>query len=135
MIQQPQFKETPQIKQEISNLEKELEVKKRELAGESKAEIHDKDLIKEIIKEKAVILPSAQKAPTTPLPVEETGTDEEKKEKQIKLLTELAVERGVAHAIEVADKLDDPYILDEFHDILVDKLYKHLLEQGKLKQV
>ena len=59
----------------------------------------------------------------------------EKKERQIQLLTDLAFEKGVSHATEVAKKLDDPFILDEFHDTLVDELHSYLVEQGKLKQV
>ena len=59
----------------------------------------------------------------------------QKKERQIQLLTGLAFDKGVIHATEVAQKLDDPYILDEFHDTLVDELYNYLVEQGKLKEV
>ena len=53
----------------------------------------------------------------------------------MKLLTDLAFEKGVIHATEIAKGLDDPYILDEFHDTLDDRLYKYLIEQGKLKQI
>lgn len=59
----------------------------------------------------------------------------EPKERQIKLLTDLAFEKGVSHAIEVARSLDNPYLLDEFHDALVDELYNKLVETGKLKQL
>ena len=47
----------------------------------------------------------------------------------------MVFEKGVIEAVEVAKKLDNPYLLDEFHDALVDKLYDKLVEQGKLKQV
>jgi hypothetical protein len=57
------------------------------------------------------------------------------KEKQIQLLTELAFEKGIPHALEVVRRLDNPYLLDEFHDALVDELYNKLIEEGKLKQI
>ncbi len=57
------------------------------------------------------------------------------KERQVQLLTGLAFEKGVSHAIEVAKRLDNPYILDEFHDALVDELYNKLIESGRLKAI
>lgn len=59
----------------------------------------------------------------------------EPKEQQIKLLTDLALEKGISHAIEVAKRLDNPYLLDELHDALVDELYNKLVEQGELKTI
>jgi hypothetical protein len=57
------------------------------------------------------------------------------KDRQIQLLTELAFEKGVVEAVEVAKNLDNPYLLDEFHDALIDEFYKKLVEQGKLKAI
>lgn len=59
----------------------------------------------------------------------------EPKERQIQLLTDLAFEKGIPHAVEVAKRLENAYLLDEFHDALVDKLYNKLIEEGKLKQI
>jgi hypothetical protein len=59
----------------------------------------------------------------------------EPKERQIALLIQLAFEKSVFEAVNVARKLDNPYLLDEFHDALVDKLYNQLVEKGKLKQI
>jgi hypothetical protein len=59
----------------------------------------------------------------------------ESKERQIQLLTDLAFEKGIPHAIEVAKRLENPFLLDEFHDALVDELYNKLIEEGKLKQI
>ena len=47
----------------------------------------------------------------------------------------MAFDKSVIEAVGVAKSLDSPYLLDEFHDTLVDKLYNKLVEQGKLKQV
>ena len=57
------------------------------------------------------------------------------RENQIKALTDLALQKGVDFAVEVAKKLDSAYTLDEFHDTLVDQLYNKLTEQGKLKKL
>jgi hypothetical protein len=57
------------------------------------------------------------------------GSDQIKgleKEKQVEFLIELARKRGRGHAIEVAKGLDDPYVLDRFHD--------DLAKMEKLKQ-
>lgn len=126
------------IEVEIAELEKQLAEKKQEL--EDKKEVkHEKEIIKEIIKEK-----TETPAPSTIKPVASSqkaivktvkALKGEKKERQVQLLTDLAFQKGVIHATEVARNLDDPYILDEFHDTLVDELYQYLVQQGKLKQL
>lgn len=48
---------------------------------------------------------------------------------KIKHLLDLAQARGLAYAVEVAKKMDDPYLLDIFHDILAKEgLYKKFLK-------
>lgn len=56
------------------------------------------------------------------------------KTNQVKSLVNLSFTKGVFFAVEVAKKLDDPYILDELHDELV-KQFKELVKSGKIKQV
>ena len=41
---------------------------------------------------------------------------------------------GVLAAIEEARKLNEPFLLDAFHDLLVDKLRDELMMRNKLKQ-
>lgn len=144
MITRPRkiIKETPKLQEEVVELEKRLAEKKQELMEKKEAEKHDKELIKEIIKEKIEIPKPSKVTPLAPVIFPPKAVAKkakelmgEKKERQIQLLTDLAFEKGVIHAAEVAQKLDDPYILDEFHDTLVDELYNYLVEQGKLKQI
>ena len=69
---------------------------------------------------------------------EEQTQDDNKdvnRQNQIKMFCDLAFEKGIDVAIEEARKLDSPYILDEFHDSLVDELREKLIEKGKLKQM
>jgi len=140
-IQPNNFREAFNVHKEIGELEQRLQEKKRELAEKKESEKYDKELIKESIKEKTQFSEITTTPPAKPFAAPKVIIKKakqikgEKKEKQIKLLTDLAFERGIIHATEVANKLDDPYILDEFHDTLVDELYKHLVEQGKLKKV
>lgn len=70
--------------------------------------------------------------------IEEQTQDDNKdvnRQNQIKMLCDLAFEKGIDVAIEEARKLDNPYILDEFHDSLVDELREKLIEKGKLERI
>jgi len=144
MIQPKKTKEIPKVHSEINELEGRL-AEKRALEERRKeaADKHDKEIIREIIKEKIEkpiqAEPTGKISPTVPakktIIKKAKAIKGEEKKRQIQLLTDLAFEKGVAHATEVAQKLEDPYILDEFHDALTDELYNYLIEQGKLKQV
>lgn len=48
-------------------------------------------------------------------------------------LVELAQVKGVAHAVEVARKMNDLYVLDTMHDELADKLYEALKTKGLIQ--
>lgn len=50
-------------------------------------------------------------------------------------LVELAVTKGVVHAIKVARKLDDFYVLDKMHNDLANKFHASLKERGLIKDV
>ena len=52
-------------------------------------------------------------------------------ESQIQHLTDLALNKGVVHAVKVARHLEDNYVLDMFHDkLLADEFHKALVEKG-----
>lgn len=141
IISHRKIEETPHLQREIAELEKKLEEKKKALIEKGEAEKHEKELIKEIIKEKVETPPSPKITPVAPSVSQKVVAKTvkelkgEERGRQIQLLINLVLEKGVIHATEVAKKLDSPYILDEFHDTLVDELYNYLVKQGKLKQV
>jgi len=54
-------------------------------------------------------------------------------EEQVKELCELVFEKGLVFSVEVAKKLNNDYVLDKFHDTLVDELKPKLIEQGELE--
>ncbi len=42
-------------------------------------------------------------------------------EKKIEKLLELASSKGAVYAVAVAKKMDDPYVLDKLHDLLIEE--------------
>lgn len=122
------------IENEISELERQLAEKKALLEKE-------KPLDKVVLDEKKPVttpLPTIQVAP--PLPQEKIKEHAQalnplEKNQQLKGLVDLAFEKGVDYAVEVAQKMDNPYLLDEFHDVMVDKLREELVKKGKLEEI
>lgn len=133
---------------ENQNLEQEIAAIEQKLA-EKKAELNKEDLhavVKEQIQEK---LPKYQPS-TSPAPQVNTdlpqpsgnisaGTapsylSDELKDK-VQELVNLAFTHSIADAVKAASKLNNPALIDAFHDVLVDQLYDTLLERGKLKKI
>lgn len=54
--------------------------------------------------------------------------------KQVKVLCDLAFQKGVDVALKAAQELNNPYVLDEFHDVLVDELYERLIKEKKIER-
>ncbi|MFH1780716.1 MAG: hypothetical protein ABH841_01830 [Candidatus Nealsonbacteria bacterium] len=74
-------------------------------------------------------------AATAPLATRDEA-DEIKKfpaNQQVGALVALAFEKSLGEAIRVARRLDNPAILDEFHDILIDRYYQALIQGKKFK--
>lgn len=56
-------------------------------------------------------------------------------ESHVKKLVDLAMNKGVVHAVKVARHLDDNYVLDMFHDkLLADELHSALIEKGLISE-
>ncbi len=118
------------FEQKRAEVLKQPEFKEKELTPEQHKEILKEGVSKRIktaqpvsLAQEQVVVSSVQQIKIEP------------KERQIQLLTDLAFEKGIPHAVEVAKRLENAYLLDEFHDALVDKLYNKLIEEGKLKQI
>jgi len=57
-------------------------------------------------------------------------------ESRVKNLVDIAMQKGVVHAVNVARHIDNNYILDEFHDkMMADELHDALLEKGLIKEL
>jgi len=49
---------------------------------------------------------------------------EEEKKKEIEELLSIAFKEGIEKALDVVKKIQDPYLLDEFHDRLIEEIKK-----------
>ena len=92
-----------------------------------------KEILKDVVSEKIQTIQPSRVNQQVAQKIQEL--QEQPKERQIQILTEMAFEKGVVYAVEIAKNLDNPYLLDEFHDVLVDQLYNKLVEEGKLEKI
>lgn len=60
--------------------------------------------------------------------------DETDAEARVTKLVSLAETKGIEHAVRVARKLDDFYVLDRMHDELSGKFYDVLKERGLIRE-
>lgn len=126
-------KETPpEIAPEIKKLEEKITERQKEFGEEKEVEKTVSTKIASLKKEASL------KAPAV-LSSEEAGKDAKEiallkgEKSQTEALLKMAQEKGVYHATRVAKKLNDPYILDVFHDHLVSDFYDSLVRNGKIK--
>ncbi len=64
----------------------------------------------------------------------ETASQKTDAESQVQHLIDLALNKGVVHAVKVAKHLEDNYALDMFHDkLLAEEFHKALKEKGIIK--
>lgn len=134
--------------EEIRMLEKKLEAKKQELSQKGQEAPHEKEMLREVLKEH--IEEARQVPPEHPQPVPSAGIghglgddlkkkaddlkQQEKREEQVRSLVELALTRSIHDAVKVAGHAT-PYLLDELHDHLVDDYYEKLVALKKIKQL
>lgn len=55
-------------------------------------------------------------------------------ESQVTRLMDLATQKGIPHAVHVAQKMKNYYLLDRMHDEMVDKFYQGLIEKGLVEK-
>jgi len=120
-----EFEKRESIKQTPEKNVNQESFEKKEVSFESKRE-----KIKEYLED------LDEKAPHTPI-----STRDELNEikilpsiQQIGVLISLVFDKGLPEAIAIAKKLENPAVLDEFHDILIQR-YDELVEKGIIKKV
>ncbi len=144
---------SPTSQQEIAQLERVLAEKKalleqQQTAGASAEMPHDKEMIREIVKEKLALTPgaaapqqqavAAQQQPVPqPAPQSHTVASYASDDLHAKVqeLVELAFAKSLNEAIGLAKATQNAALIDAFHDIMVDELYDHLVETGKLDKI
>lgn len=116
------------LEQEIAHIEQELEHKREILREQNKELPPERETLHEVIRQKIASTPPAIQptpAPTTPIP---PGLDQ-----KVQALVNVAFLKSIDEAIKEAKATQNAALIDAFHDLLVDELYNHLVERGKLK--
>lgn len=127
--------ETPDKQAEVEKLRQEIAEMRKQLA-EKKAEIRPEVFV-ETAQEgapgaeqvEAVSISAAQATRPDTQATQAIDADD-----QVKILCELAFQKGVDVALKSAQELNNPYVLDEFHDTLVDQLYERLISEKKIEK-
>lgn len=144
-------KESKTAEKEIAELERLLNQKKSELLRREQERQNKKESASEFIPEsaKSTASPSAlqdnQSPANQPTDSVRDFSGEEKiklhqlkkmdKKSQLEFLVKLSFEKGLDEAVKLARALDNSYLIDEFHDQLVDQFYKQLVKTGKLENL
>jgi hypothetical protein len=64
------------------------------------------------------------------------GAQKTDAESQVQHLVDVAMQKGVVHAVKVARHMEDNYILDTFHDkLLADELHNALVNKGLVEEL
>ncbi|MBI2023919.1 hypothetical protein HYT00_00785 [Candidatus Giovannonibacteria bacterium] len=126
-----------QIHEDIKWLEERLEAKKRELVASGVESKEEREIVKDVIKEvpTATTLPPPARSTISDDDAKKTSADlqEKKHHEIIEGLVNVALSKDLASAFKVARSLNNPHLMDEFHDTLADKYYQKLLDARKLK--
>ena len=136
------------FEKEIAELEARLAEKKEAAAKARNLHIEDQEkaLLKEVLQETEV--ETAQEegkgnaefpapAPTSQSTSQAHPADEQSKKQAkhyVDVLVKRSFEKGIHAALAEARKSKNPYLIDLFHDTLVDEYYQKLIEARKLKQ-
>ena len=124
------FEKSPKLKEVTENLIKTQKGLEKEKLPPLEKEKKIKEEIKRYLKE-------LQKTPSFAPPP--SSYDELKEiedlepSQQVGALVNLVFEEGLEKAISLARKLNNPAVLDEFHDVLVDNYYNFLVEKKIIK--
>lgn len=124
----------PNLENEIKILEQKLAEKRNQLTEESSVEV--KSIVKESVKER---LDEVAKSNSLEKNLVQTQPNDVPskvrnltKDGQVDFLVKMVFSKSIGDAISLAQKLDSPYVLDEFHDVLFNKFYEELVKRGKI---
>lgn len=120
------YPEIEEIKERLEKLEAKIEKEKVPAEKEKIIKQEIKNYLQELQQTPSFVLPATSRDN-----VEEISKFEPSQ--QVGFLISLVFEKGLAKAIGVAQALNNPAILDEFHDTLVDRYYEMLIEKKILK--
>lgn len=132
---QPTQPEKAPSKEIYPEKEKVLEEVEKVIEGKKEGAEVKKEEAEEAIKD---YLKAIKETPTAAPPPDQVVSEAETikvltKKRQAQTLVNLCFEKGIHYALNVAQNLNDPFILDEFHDRLITELYTELINRKKLK--
>ena len=152
-IDMPEQESIQTLEEEIRVLEEKLATRKvTEAAGEHASPREEKDVFRDVLREHVESakeqgerrVPSklgdfADSSTSSPpfdyaLQSKQKADDMREKEhhEQVEALVEIALTKGILEAVHVARHLDNPHLLDDFHDMLVDEYYEKLVQARKI---
>lgn len=127
-------REIPSLKQEILQVREKL--KTRNVEYEKLVENKDEEQKGEI---RADIEKFATRRNATPTSQQLKIVDDQLKntniQHQLSMLVNLALTKSVYLAVRTARKIGNAYLLDRFHDIIVNELYEELVKSKKIKPI
>ncbi len=145
----PESEKSFDLDAEIADLEAQLAEKKRALEASrtpTTPEVQEKDLLGSLLKERIqgieklvpeIAGPTLSPQQTDQPVVSQVGPlsvtpqtrelQEKAHEQQIEVLVGVAMAKGIPQAVELARQLNNPHILDDFHDALLDEYYEKLV--------
>ena len=133
--------ESEVFQKEVEELEAKLQEKKQML--EASQPTPEKEVFSEVFKEhidqevkdNSEFVASSNQDPQNSSKSSNSNADDEKEAQQyIDSLVELSFQKGILSAVKEARKMGNAYVLDKFHDTLVDRYYQKLLDSRQLKQ-
>lgn len=124
------------IDQDLDSIQKNLEEKGLKIEGRPEQSEVEKESLKSAVGERIQThVPSfSPLGPHTDDQRQVTEPTPEVKEK-VQGLINTVFTKGLDEGIREAEKMNDPAVLDYFHDVLVDQFYSALIERKKLDQV
>ena len=132
--------EGPNLEAEIADLTKQIDAKRNQLQEERGIVPESKEVVKEVLSEHIYAGGQPSATATDDDAVSATTTTDDDDDSYLDSMPPEAVEKvngliemigteGIKKTIELA-KEGDPYVLDAFHDALVDKLHGDLKSAG-----
>jgi len=117
-----------QLKPQLEGIHAEVGKRVESVPEEKRDEAAHKEAIHQVVGEKL-----GKTDASTPPAVPHTTDLSPEVSKQVQNLVEAAVTKDLDDAVKKARDLNDPLVLDAFHDALVGELYSRLVSDGKIK--
>ena len=108
--------------EEIQYLEQKILEKKKALESTP-----HRDIISETLKEH-----TATAVPIAPAPTASAMQADEPLSNDVAYLVQTAFQKGIAEAVDQVRRTHNPYLIDSFHDALVDKFLDEMKQKGIL---